>query len=115
MEADNITKEMKTTRRHLKLSDVLNKGYIKSTIENNEEASKSSKTSTTSRKQLQWVLKPCDTPSFNWYICEKFIDDYDTTLKSKSNSLTDDPTEQNKRENRIKSSYDKGIQVVRLK
>ena len=115
MEADNITKEMKTTRRHLKVSDVLNKGYIKSTIENSEEASKYSKDSTSLKKQLQWVLKPCDTPSFNWYICEKSIDDYDTTLKSKSKSLKDDPTEQNKRENRIKSSYNKGIQVVRLK
>ena len=67
------------------------------------------------KKQLQWVLKPCDTPSFNWYICEKSIDDYDTTLKSTPKSLKDNPTEQNKRENRIKSSYDKGIQVVRLK
>ena len=114
MEADNITKEMKTTRRHLKLPDVLNKAYIKSTIENSEEASKSSKASTSLKKQLQWVLKPCDTPSFNWYICEKSIDDYDTTLKSTSKSLKDYPTEQNKRENRIKSSYDKGIQVVRL-
>ena len=115
MEADNITKEMKTTRRHLKLSDVLNKTYNKSTIENSEEASKSSKANTSLKKQLQWVLKPCDTPSFNWYICEKSIDDYDTTLKSKSKSLKVHPTEQNKRENRIKSSYDKGIQVVRLK
>ena len=115
MEADNITKEMKTTRRHLKLSDVLNKSFIKSAIENNEEGSNSSNASTSSRKQLQWVLKPCDTPSFNWYICEKSADDNDTTLKSKSKSLKDDPTEQNKRENRIRSSYNKGIQVVRLK
>ena len=115
MEADNITKEIKTTRRHLKVSDVLNKAYIKSTIENKEQDSKSSKASTSLKKQLQWVLKPCDTPSFNWYICEKSIDDYDTTLKSTSKSFKDDPTEQYNRENRIKSSYDKGIQVVRLK
>ena len=115
MEADNITKEMKTTRRHLKLSDVLNKAYIKSTIENTEEGSKSSKASTSLKTQLQWVLKPCDTPSFNWYICEKSVDDNDTTLKSKSNSLKDHPTEQNKHESLMKSSYDKGIQSVEFK
>ena len=112
MEADNITKEMKTTRRHLKLSDVLNKDFIKSTIENNEEGSKLRKARTSSNKQLQWVLKPCDTPSFNWYICEKSGDDYDKALKRNSKSLKDDPTEQNKRENLIKSSYDKGIRSV---
>ena len=89
MEADNITKEIKTTRRHLKVSDVLNKAYIKSTIENSEEASKSSRASTSLKKQLQWVLKPCDTPSFNWYICEKSGDDLDTTLKRNSKSLKD--------------------------